>query len=126
MADLEAMSVKKTVEAGAGNGFLTGGKPLDRSWEFLCPTVLTNIPKARRRTRRNCSARWRAVFRAADGDDAIRRQRSPLRIRASAWTNDKNEREAHQRSGIGMVFITAWWLRIRECSCGREMVGARG
>jgi len=57
LADLDR-DVKKTVEAGAK--VLTGGKRLDRPGNFYAPTVLTNIRRAHRHTRKSYSVRWRA------------------------------------------------------------------
>ncbi len=104
LADLDR-DVKKTVEAGAK--VLTGGKPLDRPGNFYAPTVLTNIPKGSPAHKEELFGPVASVFRAADLDDAIRiANASRFGLGASAWTNDKNERERFINDlESGMVFI---------------------
>jgi succinate-semialdehyde dehydrogenase/glutarate-semialdehyde dehydrogenase len=104
LADLDR-DVKKTVEAGAK--VLTGGKPLDRAGNFYAPTVLTNIPKGSPAHKEELFGPVASVFRAADLDDAIRiANDSRFGLGASAWTNDRNERERFINDlESGMVFI---------------------
>ncbi len=104
LADLDR-DVKKTVEAGAK--VLTGGKPLARPGNFYAPTVLTNIPKGSPAHKEELFGPVASVFRAADLDDAIRiANDSRFGLGASAWTNDKNERERFVNDlESGMVFI---------------------
>jgi succinate-semialdehyde dehydrogenase/glutarate-semialdehyde dehydrogenase len=104
LADLDR-DVKKTVAAGAK--VLTGGKPLDRPGNFYAPTVLTNIPKGSPAHKEELFGPVASVFRAKDVDDAIRiANDSRFGLGASAWTNDKNERERFiNELESGMVFI---------------------
>jgi succinate-semialdehyde dehydrogenase/glutarate-semialdehyde dehydrogenase len=97
--------VQKTVRAGAK--VLTGGKPLDRPGNFYAPTVLTNIPKDSPAHKEELFGPVASVFRAKDLDDAIRiANDSRFGLGASAWTNDKNERERFINDlESGMVFI---------------------
>jgi succinate-semialdehyde dehydrogenase/glutarate-semialdehyde dehydrogenase len=104
LADLDR-DVKKTVEAGAK--VLTGGKPLDRPGNFYAPTVLTNIPKGSPAHKEELFGPVASVFRAKNLDDAIAiANDSRFGLGASAWTNDKNERERFiNELESGMVFI---------------------
>ncbi len=104
LADLDR-DVKKTIEAGAK--VLTGGKPLDRPGNFYAPTVLTNIPKGSPAHKEELFGPVASLFRAKDLDDAIRiANDSRFGLGASAWTNDKNERERFINDlESGMVFI---------------------
>jgi succinate-semialdehyde dehydrogenase/glutarate-semialdehyde dehydrogenase len=104
VADLDR-DVQKTVRAGAK--VLTGGKPLDRPGNFYAPTVLTNIPKDSPAHKEELFGPVASVFRAKDLDDAIRiANDSRFGLGASAWTNDKNERERFINDlESGMVFI---------------------
>src|SRR5437667_37653 len=104
LADLDR-DVRKTVEAGAK--VLTGGQPLDRPGNFYAPTVLTNIPKGSPAHQEELFGPVASVFRAADLDDAIRiANDSRFGLGASAWTNDKQERERFINDlESGMVFI---------------------
>ena len=97
--------VKKTVEAGAK--VLTGGKPLDRPGNFYAPTVLTDIPDGSPAHKEELFGPVASVFRAKNVDDAIRiANDSRFGLGASAWTNDKNERERFiNELESGMVFI---------------------
>jgi succinate-semialdehyde dehydrogenase/glutarate-semialdehyde dehydrogenase len=104
LADLDR-DVKKTIEAGAK--VLTGGKPLDRPGNFYAPTVLTNIPKGSPAHKEELFGPVASVFRAKNLDDAIAiANDSRFGLGASAWTNDKNERERFiNELESGMVFI---------------------
>lgn len=104
LTDLDR-DVQKTVKAGAR--VLTGGKPLDRPGNFYAPTVLTNIPKDSPAHKEELFGPVASVFRAKDLDDAIRiANDSRFGLGASAWTNDKNERERFINDlESGMVFI---------------------
>jgi len=104
LADLDR-DVKKTVAAGAK--VLTGGKVLDRPGNFYAPTVLTNIPPGSPAHKEELFGPVASVFRAKDLDDAIRiANDSRFGLGASAWTNDKNERERFiNELESGMVFI---------------------
>jgi succinate-semialdehyde dehydrogenase/glutarate-semialdehyde dehydrogenase len=97
--------VKKTT--GMGASVLTGGKPLDRAGYFYAPTVLTNIPKNSPAHQEELFGPVASVFRAKDLDDAIGiANDSRFGLGASAWTNDKNERERFINDlESGMVFI---------------------
>jgi len=104
LAELDR-DVKKTVDAGAK--VLTGGKPLDRPGYFYAPTVLTNIPKGSPAHKEELFGPVASVFRAKNLDDAIHiANDSRFGLGASAWTNDKNERERFINDlESGMVFI---------------------
>src|SRR5882757_10905429 len=104
LADLDR-DVKKTVEAGAK--VLTGGKPLDRPGNFYAPTVLVNIPKDSPAYKEEMFGPVASVFRAKNIADAIRiANDSRFGLGASAWTNDRNERERFINDlESGMVFI---------------------
>jgi succinate-semialdehyde dehydrogenase / glutarate-semialdehyde dehydrogenase len=104
LADIDR-DVKKTVQAGAK--VLTGGKPLDRPGNFYAPTVLTNIPEGSPAQKEELFGPVASVFRAKDVNDAIRiANNSRFGLGASAWTNDKNERERFVNDlESGMVFI---------------------
>ena len=97
--------VKKTT--GMGATVLTGGKPLDRAGYFYAPSVLTNIPKNSPAHQEELFGPVASVFRAKDLDDAICiANDSRFGLGASAWTNDKNERERFINDlESGMVFI---------------------
>jgi succinate-semialdehyde dehydrogenase / glutarate-semialdehyde dehydrogenase len=97
--------VQKTIKAGAR--VLTGGKPLDRPGNFYAPTVLTNIPKESPAYREELFGPVASVFRAKDVDHAIQiANDSRFGLGASAWTNDKTERERFINDlESGMVFI---------------------
>jgi succinate-semialdehyde dehydrogenase/glutarate-semialdehyde dehydrogenase len=104
LVDLDR-DVKKTVEAGAK--VLTGGKRLDRPGNFYAPTVLTHIPKGSPAHKEELFGPVASVFRARDVEDAIRiANDSRFGLGASAWTNDKEERERFISDlEAGMVFI---------------------
>jgi len=104
VADLDR-DVQATVRAGAK--VLTGGKPLDRPGNFYAPTVLTHIPKGSPAHKEELFGPVASVFRAKDLDDAIRiANDSRFGLGASAWTNDKQERERFiNELESGMVFI---------------------
>ena len=104
VADLDR-DVQATVKAGAK--VLTGGKPLDRPGNFYAPTVLTNIPKASPAHKEELFGPVASVFRAKDLDEAIHiANDSRFGLGASAWTNDKQERERFiNELESGMVFI---------------------
>jgi succinate-semialdehyde dehydrogenase/glutarate-semialdehyde dehydrogenase len=104
VADLDR-DVQITVRAGAK--ILTGGKPLDRPGNFYAPTVLTNIPEDSPAHKEELFGPVASVFRAKDLEDAIRiANDTRFGLGASAWTNDKNERERFINDlESGMVFI---------------------
>jgi succinate-semialdehyde dehydrogenase / glutarate-semialdehyde dehydrogenase len=104
VADLDR-DVQKTIKAGAR--VLTGGKPLQRPGNFYAPTVLTNIPKDSPAYREELFGPVASVFRAKNLDHAIQiANDSRFGLGASAWTNDKNERERFINDlESGMVFI---------------------
>jgi succinate-semialdehyde dehydrogenase / glutarate-semialdehyde dehydrogenase len=104
VTDLDG-DVQKTIKAGAR--VLTGGKPLDRPGNFYAPTVLTNIPKDSPAYREELFGPVASVFRAKDLDHAIQiANDSRFGLGASAWTNDKTERERFINDlESGMVFI---------------------
>jgi succinate-semialdehyde dehydrogenase / glutarate-semialdehyde dehydrogenase len=104
VASLDA-DVRKTVAAGAR--VLTGGKPMDRPGNFYAPTVLTDIPKESPAYRDELFGPVASIFRAKNLDDAIAiANDSRFGLGASAWTNDKNERERLiNEIEAGMVFI---------------------
>jgi succinate-semialdehyde dehydrogenase/glutarate-semialdehyde dehydrogenase len=104
VADLDR-DVQITVKAGAK--VLTGAKPLNRPGNFYAPTVLTNIPNGSPAHKEELFGPVASVFRAKDLDDAIRiANDSRFGLGASAWTNDKNERERFINDlESGMVFI---------------------
>jgi succinate-semialdehyde dehydrogenase/glutarate-semialdehyde dehydrogenase len=104
VSDLDR-DVQKTIKAGAR--VLTGGKPLDRPGNYYAPTVLTNIPKESPAYREELFGPVASVFRAKDLDHAIHiANDSRFGLGASAWTNDKTERERFINDlESGMVFI---------------------
>jgi len=104
VTDLER-DVQKSVQAGAR--ILTGGKKLPRPGNFYAPTVLTNIPKDCPAYKEELFGPVACVFRAKDVDDAIRiANDTRFGLGASAWTNDKTERERFINDlDAGMVFI---------------------
>ena len=104
VASLDA-EVRKTVEAGAR--VLTGGKPVNRPGNFYEPTVLTDIPKESPAYRDELFGPVASIFRARNLDHAIGiANDSRFGLGASAWTNDKNERERLiNEIEAGMVFI---------------------
>jgi len=104
VTDLER-DVQKSVQAGAR--ILTGGKKLPRPGNFYAPTVLTNIPKDCPAYKEELFGPVACVFRAKDVDDAIRiANDTRFGLGASAWTNDKAERERFINDlDAGMVFI---------------------
>jgi succinate-semialdehyde dehydrogenase/glutarate-semialdehyde dehydrogenase len=104
VADLDR-DVQKTVKAGAR--VLTGGKPLNRPGNFYAPTVLTNIPKGSPAHQEELFGPVASVFRAKNLDHAIQiANDSRFGLGASAWTNDKTERERFINDlESGMVFI---------------------
>ncbi|HYL97338.1 MAG TPA: NAD-dependent succinate-semialdehyde dehydrogenase [Blastocatellia bacterium] len=97
--------VRKTVAAGAR--VLTGGKPVSRPGNFYAPTVLTNIPKESPAYRDELFGPVASIFRVKNLDEAIRiANDSRFGLGASAWTNDKSERERLiNELDAGMVFI---------------------
>jgi succinate-semialdehyde dehydrogenase/glutarate-semialdehyde dehydrogenase len=104
VASLDA-DVRKTIAAGAR--VLTGGKPMDRVGNFYAPTVLTDIPKGSPAYRDELFGPVASIFRAKNLDDAIAiANDSRFGLGASAWTNDKHERERLiNEIESGMVFI---------------------
>jgi succinate-semialdehyde dehydrogenase / glutarate-semialdehyde dehydrogenase len=97
--------VQKTVKAGAR--LLTGGKRLNQPGSFYAPTVLSNIPEGSPAACGELFGPVASLFRAKNADDAIRiANSSPFGLGASAWTNDKSEREKFiNELDSGMVFI---------------------
>src|SRR5579884_1856497 len=84
--------VNKTVQMGAQ--VLLGGKRMNRKGNFFEPTVLTNIPKGSPADNDELFGPVASLFRAKDMADAIQiANNSPFGLGASAWTNDRAERE---------------------------------
>jgi len=104
VASLDA-DVRKTIAAGAK--VLTGGKPVNRPGNFYAPTVLTNIPKESPAYRDELFGPVASIFRVKNLDEAIQvANDSRFGLGASAWTNDKSERERLiNELEAGMVFI---------------------
>jgi succinate-semialdehyde dehydrogenase/glutarate-semialdehyde dehydrogenase len=104
VADLDH-DVQKSIRMGAH--VLTGGKPLDRPGNFYAPTVLTNISEESPAYREELFGPVASVFRAKDVDHAIQiANSSRFGLGASAWTNDRTERERFINDiDAGMVFI---------------------
>lgn len=104
VASLHA-DVQKTIAAGAK--VLTGGKPVDGVGNYYAPTVLTNIPKDSPAYRDELFGPVASVFHAKNVDEAISiANDSRFGLGASAWTNDKHERERFiNEIEAGMVFI---------------------
>jgi succinate-semialdehyde dehydrogenase/glutarate-semialdehyde dehydrogenase len=98
-------AVRKTVAAGAR--ILTGGKRINGRGNFYAPTVLVNIPRNSPGSRDELFGPVACIFRAKDLDEAIRiANDSRFGLGASAWTNDKRERERLiNELETGMVFI---------------------
>src|SRR3984893_13522261 len=97
--------VQKTIAAGAR--VLTGGKPVDGAGNYYAPTVLTSIPKDSPAYRDELFGPVASVFHAKNVDEAISiANDSRFGLGASAWTNDKHERERFiNEIEAGMVFI---------------------
>jgi len=97
--------VQKTIAAGAR--VLTGGKPVNGAGNYYAPTVLTNIPKNSPAYRDELFGPVASVFHAKNVDEAIAiANDSRFGLGASAWTNDKQERERFiNEIEAGMVFI---------------------
>jgi succinate-semialdehyde dehydrogenase / glutarate-semialdehyde dehydrogenase len=97
--------VQKTIAAGAR--VLTGGKPVNGTGNYYAPTVLTNIPKNSPAYRDELFGPVASVFHAKNVDEAISiANDSRFGLGASAWTNDKHERERFiNEIEAGMVFI---------------------
>ena len=97
--------VQKTIAAGAR--VLTGGKPVEGAGNYYAPTVLTNIPKDSPAYRDELFGPVASVFHAKNVDEAISiANDSRFGLGASAWTNDKHERERFiNEIEAGMVFI---------------------
>jgi succinate-semialdehyde dehydrogenase/glutarate-semialdehyde dehydrogenase len=104
VAGLDA-DVRKTVELGAR--VLTGGMPVNRPGNFYAPTVLTNIPQESPAYRDELFGPVASIFRVKSLDEAIEiANDSRFGLGASAWTNDKNERQRLiNELEAGMVFI---------------------
>ncbi|HEV8046675.1 MAG TPA: NAD-dependent succinate-semialdehyde dehydrogenase [Terriglobales bacterium] len=104
VASLHA-DVQKTIAAGAR--VLTGGKPGNGAGNYYAPTVLTNIPKDSPAYRDELFGPVASVFHAKNVDEAISiANDSRFGLGASAWTNDKHERERFiNEIEAGMVFI---------------------
>jgi len=104
VASLHA-DVQKTIAAGAR--VLTGGKPVNGAGNYYAPTVLTNIPKESPAYRDELFGPVASVFHAKNVDEAISiANDSRFGLGASAWTNDKHERERFiNEIEAGMVFI---------------------
>jgi len=98
-------AVRKTVAAGAR--ILPGGKRLNRPGNFYAPTVLVDVPENSPGYREELFGPVACIFRAKDLDDAIRiANDSRFGLGASAWTNDKAERDRLiNELETGMVFI---------------------
>jgi succinate-semialdehyde dehydrogenase/glutarate-semialdehyde dehydrogenase len=97
--------VQRTIAAGAR--VLTGGKPVNGAGNYYAPTVLTNIPKNSPAYRDELFGPVASVFHAKNVDEAISiANDSRFGLGASAWTNDKHERERFiNEIEAGMVFI---------------------
>jgi succinate-semialdehyde dehydrogenase/glutarate-semialdehyde dehydrogenase len=97
--------VQKTIAAGAR--VLTGGNPVNGAGNYYAPTVLTNIPKNSPAYRDELFGPVASVFHAKNVDEAISiANDSRFGLGASAWTNDKHERERFiNEIEAGMVFI---------------------
>jgi succinate-semialdehyde dehydrogenase/glutarate-semialdehyde dehydrogenase len=104
VASLHA-DVQKTIAAGAR--VLTGAKPVNGAGNYYAPTVLTNIPKDSPAYRDELFGPVASVFHAKNVDEAIAiANDSRFGLGASAWTNDKHERERFiNEIEAGMVFI---------------------
>ena len=104
VASLHA-DVQKTIAAGAR--VLTGGKPVNGAGNYYAPTVLTNIPKESPAYRDELFGPVASIFHAKNVDEAISiANDSRFGLGASAWTNDKHERERFiNEIEAGMVFI---------------------
>ncbi len=104
LKELDA-DVQKTIQGGAR--LLTGGKRLNQPGNYYLPTVLTNIPEGSPAACGELFGPVASLFRAKNAEDAIRiANASPFGLGASAWTNDRVEREKFI-NGLesGMVFI---------------------
>src|ERR1700692_3736938 len=110
LANAEAVTsldadVRSSIKAGAK--LLTGGKPADRPGNFYLPTVLADIPKNSPAYGEELFGPVASIFRAKNLDEAIAiANDSRFGLGASAWTNDKHERERLiNEIEAGVVFI---------------------
>ena len=80
---------------------------MKRPGNFYPPTVLTNIPENSPAYREELFGPVASLFRVKNLDEAIRvANDSRFGLGASAWTNDKHERERFiNELEAGMVFI---------------------
>ena len=99
--------VRKSVDAGAK--LLAGGKRIERPGFFYEPTVLADIPRDSPAYREEIFGPVACLFRASDATEAIRiANDSSFGLGASAWTNDRDEKERFARElESGMVFINS-------------------
>jgi succinate-semialdehyde dehydrogenase/glutarate-semialdehyde dehydrogenase len=97
--------VRMSVSAGAK--LLTGGKKLEGDGFYYAPTVLTDIPPHAPAARDELFGPVASVFKANDIDDAIRiANGTTFGLGASAWTNDKKERDRFiAEIESGLLFI---------------------
>ncbi|NES71666.1 MAG: aldehyde dehydrogenase family protein, partial [Okeania sp. SIO2D1] len=98
--------VQESVEKGAK--VLLGGKPVaDTPGNFYPPTILTNIPPGTPAEKEEFFGPVALVFRVGSLDEAIELANDiPLGLGASAWTNDKHQREQLiDKLEAGAVFI---------------------
>jgi succinate-semialdehyde dehydrogenase/glutarate-semialdehyde dehydrogenase len=103
-ADLQ-QQVEQTIKLGAK--LLLGGKRLDRPGFFFAPTVLTNIPPHSPAADDELFGPVASIFRTNGIDEAIQiANNTSFGLGASAWTNDKSERERFAKDlDAGVVFI---------------------
>jgi succinate-semialdehyde dehydrogenase/glutarate-semialdehyde dehydrogenase len=97
--------VKASVTAGAK--LLTGGKKLDGKGFYYAPTVLADIPADAPAARDELFGPVASVFKARNIDDAIAiANGTSFGLGASAWTNDRAERDQFVRQiESGLLFI---------------------
>jgi len=97
--------VKASVTAGAK--LLTGGKKLDGKGFYYAPTVLADIPVNVPAARDELFGPVASVFKARNIDDAIAvANGTSFGLGASAWTNDRAERDQFVREiESGLLFI---------------------
>jgi succinate-semialdehyde dehydrogenase/glutarate-semialdehyde dehydrogenase len=97
--------VKSSVSAGAK--LLTGGSKLEGEGFYYAPTVLADIPADAPAARDELFGPVASVFKAKNLDDAISiANGTPFGLGASAWTNDRVERDQFVKEiESGLLFI---------------------
>lgn len=107
LRDELAEQVQRSVDAGAK--VLTGGAAPDRKGWFYPATVISEVPDGSPAECEEMFGPVASVFRVSDIDEAIARANdTPFGLGASAWTNEKAEKDRFVRDlDAGLVFVNA-------------------